>query len=42
MFYDSNEAQISGKTHRSESTDIPIIFEGIDWHVQEIDGHDHQ
>lgn len=41
MFYDSNEAQISGKTHRSDSTNVATVFEGLNWHVQEIDGHDH-
>ena len=41
MFYDSNEAQISGKTNRSDSTNVAAVFEGLNWHVQEIDGHDH-
>ena len=41
MFYDANEAQISGHTDRSDSTNIPTVFEGLNWHVQEIDGHDH-
>ena len=42
MFYDSNKAQISGQTNRSESTDIATVFEGFGWHIQTIDGHDHQ
>ena len=42
MLYDSNKAQISGQTNRSESTDIATVFEGFGWHVQTIDGHDHQ
>ena len=42
MFYDSNEAQISGKTNRSDSTNVAAVFEGLNWHVQEIDGHDHE
>ena len=41
VFYDSNEAQISGNTNRSDSTDYKMIFEGFKWHVQEIDGHNH-
>jgi len=41
MFYDSNEAQISGATNRSDSTDIVSVFEGFGWHVQKINGHDH-
>ena len=40
MYYDSNEAQISGTTDRSDSTDIAAVFEGFGWHVQKIDGHD--
>ncbi len=41
MYYDANEAQISGKTSRSDSTQTGTIFEGFNWHVQNIDGHDH-
>ncbi len=41
MYYDSNEAQISGSTNRSDSTDIAAVFEGFGWHVQKINGHDH-
>ncbi|MCH7612353.1 MAG: transketolase [Candidatus Marinimicrobia bacterium] len=41
MFYDANDAQISGKTSRSDSTDVATVFEGFNWHVQEIDGHNH-
>jgi len=41
MYYDSNEAQISGATNRSDSTDVAAVFEGFGWHVQKIDGHDH-
>ncbi len=41
MYYDSNSAQISGKTNRSDSTDIGAVFEGLGWHVQKINGHDH-
>ena len=41
MYYDSNEAQISGATNRADSTDVAAVFEGFGWHVQKIDGHDH-
>ena len=41
VFYDANEAQISGHTNRSDSTDYEAVFNGFQWHVQRIDGHDH-
>ena len=41
VYYDSNDAQISGKVGRSDSTNYTQVFEGFGWHVQEIDGHDH-
>jgi len=41
MYYDSNSAQISGNTNRSDSTDVGLVFEGLGWHVQRITGHDH-
>ena len=41
VFYDANEAQISGNTNRSDSTDYKKIFDGFNWHVQEINGHSH-
>ncbi|MCJ7801081.1 MAG: transketolase, partial [Candidatus Marinimicrobia bacterium] len=41
MYYDSNSAQISGATNRSDSTDVASVFEGFGWHVQKINGHDH-
>ncbi|MEE8478381.1 MAG: transketolase [Candidatus Neomarinimicrobiota bacterium] len=41
MFYDSNSAQISGNTTRADSTDVISLFEGLGWHIQKIDGHDH-
>ena len=41
MFYDSNDAQISGKVSRSDSTDYALMFKSHGWHVQEIDGHNH-
>ena len=41
VYYDANNAQISGKVGRSDSTNYAQVFEGFGWHVQEIDGHDH-
>ena len=41
MFYDSNDAQISGKVSRSDSTDYAQMYKSHGWHVQEIDGHNH-
>ncbi|MFQ6611704.1 MAG: transketolase [Fidelibacterota bacterium] len=40
LYYDSNSAQISGSTSRSDSTVYATLFEGFNWHVQKIDGHD--
>ena len=40
-FYDSNDAQISGKVSRSDSTDYAKMYESHGWHVQVIDGHSH-
>jgi len=41
LFYDANDAQISGKIGRSDSTNVAAVFEGMNWHVQKIDGHNH-
>ena len=41
LFYDKNNAQISGNTSRADSTNINKVFEGLGWQVLEIDGHDH-
>ena len=41
MYYDSNDAQISGKIGRSDSTDYAGVFEALGWNVNTIDGHDH-
>jgi len=41
VYYDSNNAQISGNVDRSDSTNYAHVFEGFGWHVQEIDGHNH-
>ncbi len=42
MFFDSNDAQISGETDRADSTNYGTIFEGLGWDVQQIDGHNHE
>ena len=42
LFYDRNRVQISGPTSRADSTDIGEVFRGFGWHVQEIDGHNHE
>ena len=42
VFYDANEAQISGHTNRSDSTNYATVFKGFNWDVQEINGHDHE
>jgi transketolase len=41
VYYDANDAQISGKVTRSDSVNYAILFDGLGWNVQEIDGHDH-
>ena len=41
VYYDANDAQISGKVTRSDSADYATVFEGLGWNVQTIDGHDH-
>ena len=41
IYYDANEAQISGNTNRSDTSNYSKIFDGFNWHVQEINGHDH-
>ena len=42
VFYDANDAQISGKVGRSDSTNYEKVFEGFGWNVQKIDGHNHE
>ena len=39
-YYDSNDAQISGKVSRSDSTDYAAFYKSNNWHVIEVDGHD--
>ncbi|MFW5488601.1 MAG: transketolase [Desulfovibrio sp.] len=40
-YYDSNKVQLAGPTTRADCTDYRKIYEGICWHVIEIDGHNH-
>ena len=42
MFYDKNDIQIAGNTSRCDSTNYVELFKSMNWHVQEIDGHDHE
>ncbi|HGY54135.1 MAG TPA: transketolase [Caldithrix abyssi] len=42
VFYDRNRIQISGPTSRADSTDMRKVFEGFQWRVVEIDGHNRQ
>lgn len=42
VYYDSNKIQLAGPTARVDTVDYPMLFESMHWHVQEIDGHDHQ
>ena len=42
VYYDSNKIQLAGPTCKSDCTDIPKVFEGLCWHVIEVDGHDHE
>ncbi|MBN2614056.1 MAG: transketolase [Bacteroidales bacterium] len=41
VFYDKNNAQISGNTDRADSTNMALVFKGFGWQVLEIDGHNH-
>jgi transketolase len=41
VYYDANDAQISGKVSRADSVDYATVFDGLGWNVQTIDGHDH-
>ncbi len=41
VFYDKNNAQISGNTSRADETDIEKVFQGFNWQVLEINGNDH-
>lgn len=39
--YDSNSITIEGKTDLAWSEDVAMRFEAAGWHIQTIDGHDH-
>ncbi len=38
-YYDANDAQISGKVSRSDSTDYEMMYQSHGWHVIKVDGH---
>ncbi len=38
-YYDANDAQISGKVGRSDSTDYKMMYESHSWQVITVDGH---
>ncbi len=40
-FYDDNEISIEGSTDLAFTEDVPKRYEALGWHVQDIDGHDH-
>lgn len=39
-FYDDNDIQLGGPTALAYSDNVTALFEGYNWHVQTIDGHD--
>ena len=41
VFYDQNFISIEGDTHITYTDDVQKRMEAYDWHVQDIDGHDH-
>ncbi|MCF7832908.1 MAG: transketolase [Candidatus Marinimicrobia bacterium] len=41
-FYDSNSITIDGSTNLTFTEDVAMRFRAYHWHVQEIDGHDHE
>ena len=41
IFYDQNFISIEGDTHITYTDDVQKRMEAYDWHVQDIDGHDH-
>ena len=40
-YYDSNKIQLAGPTCQADCTDHKKVFEGLCWHVIEVDGHNH-
>lgn len=41
FLYDDNEITIEGSTNLAFTEDVKGVFEARGWHVQQIDGHDH-
>ena len=41
-FYDDNEISIEGATDLTFTEDVNARYESLGWHVQDIDGHDHE
>ncbi|MCJ2166128.1 MULTISPECIES: transketolase [unclassified Pseudodesulfovibrio] len=41
-YYDSNKIQLAGPTCKADCTDHRKVFEGLCWHVIEVDGHNHE
>ena len=42
VLYDDNGVSLDGRTALSFSEDVPKRYAGYGWHVQSIDGHDHE
>ncbi|HEY8347113.1 MAG TPA: transketolase [Symbiobacteriaceae bacterium] len=42
FLYDANQISIEGSTDIAFSEDVAKRFEAYGWHVQEVDGHDHE
>lgn len=42
VFYDDNHITIEGDTSLAYSDNVPKRFEGYNWHIQEIDGHNYE
>ncbi len=42
VLYDDNGISLDGKTAMSFSEDVPARYAAYGWHVQRIDGHDHE
>lgn len=41
-FYDDNEISIDGSTDLAFTENVNARYEALGWHVQDIDGHDHE
>jgi transketolase len=42
VLYDDNGISLDGKTSLSFSEDVPARYAAYGWHVQSVDGHDHE